>query len=140
MVVVLVVAFRAAAAHRGAAARQGAGDGVHQGGLRGHLDCHPRGGATHLWPNCMRPRAFIVGLHPYPRSLGECARTVSSMATHLFHAMERPADLFAANCAFLSCRGVVAFVDAATANARSAPSAAGASVSRRARAVHSTRN
>src|SRR4029450_11316591 len=125
-VVALVVASRVAVVHRAVAARRGVGDGVQQGGLRSDLGCHPRSGATYLRPNCLRPRAFIAGIYPYTCSLGERPRAVSPVAPHLFHAMERPADFFAANCAFLSCRGVGLLVDAATASARSASSAAGA--------------
>src|SRR6516164_7788415 len=119
---VLVVAFRAAAAGRAAAAHQGAGDGVHAGGSRSHLHCHPRSGAAYFRTNRLRSRAFIVGLSPYPPPLGECPGVVSSMAAHLSHAMERPADFFGADCAFSSGRGVGLLVDAATTRARSTPS------------------
>ena len=112
--------FRVAAAGRAVAARQGAGDGVYQGGSRSHLDCNPRGGAAHVRTNRLCSRAFILGLSPYPPSLGEFPSSVFAMAAHLSHTMERPTDFFAANCGFLSRRGVGVLVDAATARARSA--------------------
>jgi hypothetical protein len=64
--VALVVASRVAAAHRAAVARQGAGDGVHEGGSRSHLDCHPRSGAAHVRADRLCSRSLIVGLCPYP--------------------------------------------------------------------------
>src|SRR5262249_8161480 len=116
------------------------GDGVHAGGSRSNLDCHPRSRAAHFRANRMRSRAFSVGLCPYPPSLGECLSPLSAMASHLSHAMECPADFLAANCAFLGRRGVGVLVDATTARACSTPGAACASTSCRARTVSTPRD
>ena len=76
----LVAAFPAAAVGRAAAARRGAGDGVHQGGSRSRLGSDTRGGKAHLRTDRLRARPFVLRLRICPDPVGECACALRSVA------------------------------------------------------------